>query len=66
MRLGGLEYEGLRGCWVQRCIGDHLKGDPVQIGFSFAFQREVVPQVLGANHVLQHSAVVLTEAKDNK
>jgi hypothetical protein len=38
VRLGRLEYEILGGRRVQRCIDEHLKGDPLQIGFSLAFQ----------------------------
>jgi hypothetical protein len=38
----------------------------VQVGFFLAFQGEVVSQMLGADHILQHGFIIGSEAEYNK
>jgi hypothetical protein len=38
----------------------------MQVGLLLAFQREIVPQMLGAYHILQHSHIIWPKAEYNK
>src|SRR5271169_1535506 len=66
MRLGSLEYEGLGRDRIERCLGKHLKCDPVEVRLPLAFQGETAPQLLSAHHILQHRIAILAEAEDDK
>ena len=51
---------------VERCIGEHLKCDPVQVCLPLPFQGETAPHVLGADHILHHRIAVSSEAENDE
>ena len=66
MRLRCFEYECPRRRRVEGRFGEHLKCDPVQVRLPLPLQGEAAPQMLGANHILQHRITICPEAKYNK
>src|SRR5580692_5763764 len=66
MRLRGFEDEFPGRHRVERRLGEHLKGDPVQIRLPLPLQGEAAPQMLGAHHILQHRIAVYPEAEYDK
>src|ERR1035438_6062638 len=66
MRLRCFEYERFRRRWVEGRFCEHLKCDPVQVRLSLPLQGEAAPQMLSANHVLQHRITICPEGEYNK
>src|ERR1700676_864373 len=66
MRLRCFEYERPRRRRVERHVGEHLEGDPVQVRLPLPFHGEAAPQMLSAHHILQRLFTICPEAEYNK
>src|SRR6185312_95660 len=58
-----LKYQFSGRCRVERGGAEHLKCDPMQVGFPFPLHGEVGLQMFGAYHILQNGVCVVSETK---